>query len=32
MPLLFDELMSCQLPSTLVVVEMVRCGLIQATM
>ncbi|XP_062500476.1 malignant fibrous histiocytoma-amplified sequence 1 homolog [Corticium candelabrum] len=26
-PLLFDELMSCQLPSTLVEVEMVACGL-----
>ena len=31
-PLLFDELMSCQLPSTLVEVEMVRCGLTQATL
>ena len=31
-PLLFDELMSCQLPSTLVEVEMVDCGLTQATL
>ena len=31
-PLLFDELMSCQLPSTLVEVEMVACGLTQATL
>ncbi|XP_062511360.1 uncharacterized protein LOC134187259 [Corticium candelabrum] len=31
-PLLFDELMSCQLPSTLVEVEMVECGLTQATL
>ncbi|XP_062519560.1 volume-regulated anion channel subunit LRRC8A-like [Corticium candelabrum] len=31
-PLLFDELMSCQLPSTLVEVQMVRCGLTQATL
>ncbi|XP_062519567.1 leucine-rich repeat protein SHOC-2-like [Corticium candelabrum] len=31
-PLLFDELMSCQLPSTLVEVQMVKCGLTQATL
>ena len=31
-PLLFDELMSCQLPSTLVKVQMVKCGLTQATL
>ncbi|XP_062511362.1 malignant fibrous histiocytoma-amplified sequence 1 homolog [Corticium candelabrum] len=31
-PLLFDELMSCQLPSTLVEVEMVACCLTQATL
>ena len=31
-PLLFDELMSCQLPSTLVEVEMAECGLTQATL
>ena len=31
-PLLFDELMSCQLPSTLVEVQMVNCGLTQATL
>ena len=30
-PLLFDELMSCQLPSTLVEVQMVKCGLTQST-
>ena len=31
-PLLFDELMSCQLPSTLVEVKMAQCGLTQATL
>ena len=31
-PLLFDELMSCQLPSTLVEVQMRACGLTRATM